>query len=226
MKPKLCRPEAFEFFAEQLPKLETTGGLLNAALAISMHAFEDVQPDDIDLRLMALASRVRARFRGEHVQAMLAHLHHVFFEEEGFIGNHGQYYHPLNSYLPAVLESRRGVPATLSLVYKVVAEHVGLHVEGVNAPGHFLVRVRGQRDWIIIDPYFCGAVLSRNEAFERIEQVTGAPVPHDRTSLAPATHREWIVRILSNLQHIFSHQNRRDDFAAMSELYALLMDAK
>jgi len=223
-QPKLCRPEAFEYFAEQLPRIESTEGLLNATLAISMHAFDDVHPEDVDLRLMALASRVRARFRGNQVQAMMAHLHHVLFEEEGFLGNQRHFYSPLNSYLPAVLESRRGVPATLGLIYKVVGEQVGLHVEGVNAPGHFMVRVRGQRDWLLIDPYFCGAVLTREEAFRRIEQVIGRKISRKPKYLRPASNREWLQRILANLQHIFRAQSRTEDLTAMIELQSLLSE--
>jgi len=219
---QLCKPEAYELFSAQLPRIETTAGLLNAAVAISMHALDGVVAEDVDLRLLALASRVSAEVKGKQVQAAMAHLHRVLFEEEGLVGNQWNYYTPLNSYLPTVLESKRGIPATLALVYKVVAERVGLTVEGVNSPWHFLARVRGQRGWMIIDPYFGGAVLSRREAFARLQQVAGKEVPHDDRLLQPATHRQWLARILTNLQVIFDEQNRRDDFAAMTELKDLL----
>jgi len=220
---QLCKPEAYSLFAAQLPHIETTDGLLNAAIAISMHALDSVVADDVDLRLLALASRVSAQVKGKQVQAALAHLHHVLFEEEGLAGNQWNYYTPLNSYLPTVLESKRGIPATLALVYKVVGERVGLEVQGVNSPWHFLARVRGQRGWMIIDPYFGGAVLSQREAFARLEQVAGRPVPHEARLLAPASHRQWLARILTNLQVIFDEQNRKEDFAAMSELKELLV---
>ncbi len=221
----VCKPQAYSFFAEQLPQIETTQGLLNAAIAISMHALDHVVAEDVDLRLLALASRVSRQVRGQQVQAAMAHLHHVLFEEEGLAGNQWNYYTPLNSYLPTVLESKRGIPATLSLIYKVVGERVGLQVEGVNSPWHFLCRVRGQRGWMIIDPYFGGAVLSRREAFARLEQVAGRKVPHDDQLLAPASHRDWLARILTNLQVIFDEQNRKEDFTAMSELKELLTKA-
>ena len=222
--PISCHVGAYELFAEQMPVLSTTDGLLRAAVAVSMHAFDDVDPDDIDQRLSGLASRVRSRLRGGSVQAALAHLHQVLFEEEGFSGNMHDYYHPLNSHLPAVLESRRGIPITLTLVYKVVAERVGLCVDGINAPGHFLARVRVDRAGMIVDPFFRGTVLTDEEAFRRMEKATRRQVPRSAAFLRAATHYEWISRILANLRHIFAAHRRTEDLAAMDELHALLRE--
>jgi regulator of sirC expression with transglutaminase-like and TPR domain len=220
--PVTCHVGAYELFAAQMPALDTTDGLLRAAVAVSMHAFDDVDPDDIDQRLSALAARVRSRLRGKSVQATLAHLHQVLFEEEGFSGNMHDYYHPLNSHLPAVLESRRGIPITLALVYKVVAERVGLVVDGINAPGHFLARVQVDRAGMIVDPFFRGTVLTDEEAYRRMEKATRRQVPRSADFLRAATHYEWISRILANLRHIFAAHRRTEDLAAMDELSGLL----
>lgn len=224
--PFSCRTEAYDLFAAQIPDLETTDSLLRAAIAVSMHAFEDVDPTEIDCRLSALAGRIRSRVRGKNVQALLAHLHCVLFEEEGFAGNLRNYYHPLNSFLPAVLESRRGIPITLSLIYKVVAERAGLEVEGVNAPGHFLARVKTETGGMIVDPFYRGGVLTEAEAWQRIKLVTGRNLPESPCFLAPATHEQWILRILANLQHIYTVHQRTDDLAAMNELQGLLWQGR
>ena len=222
LKPNVCRPEAFQLFAEQLPAIDEIDGLLKAAIAISLHALDDVNPDDVDDYLLALATRVTARSQSGNLQAILAHLHQVLFVEEEFEGNQADYYNPLNSYLPAVVASRRGIPVTLSIIYKVVGERAGLHIDGINAPGHFMVRVRGQRDWMIVDPFFGGTLLSREEAFCRIERVTGRTIPHTRHYLQRATHRQWISRILAGLQNILAAGKCQEDLAAMGELRALL----
>jgi regulator of sirC expression with transglutaminase-like and TPR domain len=220
--PAACRLPAYQLFAEQLPIIETTAGLLNAAIAISMHALDDVEPAAIDEQLQDLAHRVSSRVRSGSSEAMLAHLHDVLFDEEGFQGNSEDYYNPLNSYLSAVLELKRGIPISLSLIYKVVGERIGLDIEGVNAPGHFVCRVMTDDGWMIVDPYVGGGVLTAEEAFERMEHVTGRPVPRTPEYLAPATHSQWLSRMLVNLQHIFATNERRSDLAAMSELQSLL----
>ena len=220
--PAACRLPAYHLFAEQLPIIETTAGLLNAAIAISMHALDDVEPLEIDEQLGNLAHRVSSRVHHRSTEAILAHLHDVLFDEEGFQGNSEDYYNPLNSYLSAILQSRRGIPISLSLIYKVVGERVGLEVEGVNAPGHFVCRVMTDQGWMIVDPYVGGGVLTAEEAFQRMEQGTGRAVPRTPEYLAPATHSQWLSRMLVNLQHVFAMQERRSDLAAMSELQSLL----
>ncbi len=220
-----CREEALAHFQKHLALLNTTDGLLHAAIAISMNALDDVNPADIDDCLLALAARVRSRIRGDQVEAVLAHLHHVLFVEEGYFGDPENFYNPLNSYLPAVIESRRGIPVTLSLLYKVVAERVGVNVQGLNAPGHFLVRVRGDRDWMIVDPFYGGTLLTREEAFQRIERITGTQIPHTRQYLQPTSHAQWISRILTNLRHTLSKEGHYDDLAAMNELQSSLKAA-
>lgn len=220
--PEHCRPAAFQFFAQQIPILDTTEGLLNAAIAISMHGLDAVDPAGIEHQLQVMAEQISARVHGRQPQALLAHLHQFLFEEQGFRGNAESYYTPDNSYLSQVLASRRGIPITLSLVYKVVAEHLGLHVEGVNAPGHFLARVVAENDTMIVDPFFAGSVLTESEAFDRVEAVTGRAVPRSDQYLATATHSQWLSRMLGNLQHVFAAQERRADLAAMSELQSLL----
>src|SRR5687768_11902139 len=124
--PMCCASRAFHLLARQLPTINSPDALLNGAIAISMHQMEDVDPAEVDTTIQQYADAVRARVRGSQPQALLAHLHEHLFDELGFTGNTEDYYNTANSYLPAVLATRRGLPITLSLVYKLVAERVGL----------------------------------------------------------------------------------------------------
>jgi regulator of sirC expression with transglutaminase-like and TPR domain len=205
-----------------MPVVDTTEGLMRAAVAIAMHELPRANPEDVDRQIQHLADRVRRRLRSRSVHAVLAHLHEVLFAEEGFSGNVDDYYNVWNSYLPAVLDTRRGIPISLTLVYKLVAERLGLPVEGVNAPGHFLARVVSRSERMLVDAFYGGRVMTDDEAFERIRQVTGQPVPPDKRLLRPATHVEWLARMLTNVQNIFAAQARQKDLAAMVELRGLL----
>jgi regulator of sirC expression with transglutaminase-like and TPR domain len=217
-----CLPEAFEYFTAQLPELNTTTGLVRAAIAVSMHALDDVDPARIEQRLRILSLRVGERSPSHRPAAILANMHAVLFDEEGFLGNMERYYNALNSYLPAVLDSRRGIPIVLSLIYKVVGEWAGLRVEGVNAPGHFMVRVHCDNAWMFVDPFFGGQVLSRKEAFDRIDRVAGRRMPRTSQMLATANHEQWLIRILGNLRQLFANDGRVEDLAAMTELLSAL----
>ena len=121
----------------------------------------DVQLADLWRQLEGYARRVRERAPSGNRRALLAHLHQVLFEEEGFAGNQQQYYTAENSYLPEVLATRQGIPISLTLVYKAVAELAGLQVVGLNSPGHFLAAVNDGEGEIIVDPFFGGQKVTR-----------------------------------------------------------------
>src|SRR5207249_4834592 len=78
----------------------------------------------------------------------------------GFRGNTQDYYDPRNSFLNDVLDRRTGIPISLSVVFIEVTRRLGLPVEGVGFPGHFLVRVAGRRGPILLDPFFGGRPAS------------------------------------------------------------------
>lgn len=217
-EPEFCRAEAFAAFRRGVESLDTTDGLLLAASAVALHALPDSDPAATDRYLSELAERVRSRARSGSTEALLAHLHDVLFAEEQFQGNTDQYYLPENSYLPEVIRTKRGLPILIALIYKVVGERAGLQIDGINSPGHFLVQVAGDPEPMIVDPFFHGQVLNKDEAFERLERISGRPIPHEERYLSVATHPEWIARMLTNLQGLFANDGRREDLAAMTEL--------
>ena len=221
-KPIYCRSVPYELFASQLPKLETTAGLVTASIAVSMHELHDVDPSQVTAALRHIADDVRGRVHGSEPRALLAHLHDVLFDELKFLGNTEDYYNPMNSYLPTVLVQRRGLPITLTLIYKCIAEQVGLRVHGINAPWHFMAGVEMNGQIMLVDPFHGGQMLHRDEAFERMEHAVGEKLPRDDRLLARATPRQWLARILQNLMNVFYRASRRDDLAAMVELQTLL----
>src|SRR5436190_14798871 len=165
--PLCCSPQSFHLLAKQLPTINSPDALLNGAIAIAMHQMEDVDPAAVDATIQQYADDIRSRVRGNQPQAVLAHLHGYLFDELGFSGNTEDYYNTANSYLPAVLESKRGLPITLSLVYKLVAERVGLRSWGVGLPGHFLIGVEVSGASMLIDPFAGGRLLTEVEAHAR-----------------------------------------------------------
>ena len=225
-EPIYCCPEAYRLFLASLPDLWSTAGLLRAAVAVSLHALDDVDPSAVENRLRGLSERVRQRAPSGRMAALHANLHAVLFEEEGFSGNLDPYYNALNSYVPAVLNTKRGLPIALALIYKVVGDGAGLTITGINAPGHFLVRVHCDSSWMIVDPFFGGQMLNREETFGRLDRVAGCKLPRNDELLATATHEQWIARLLGNLRQLFTTEGRRDDLAAMTELSSALRDSR
>jgi regulator of sirC expression with transglutaminase-like and TPR domain len=222
VEPIHCRRAAFELMAAQSDRLQTSAGLVASAVAIAMHEMPEVHPDSVGAQLDAIAGEIRGRYRGDSVHAALAHAHAVLFDERGFAGDSGDYYNPLNSYLPAVLERRRGLPITLCLLYKAVLERLGVAAHGLSAPGHFLAGVEVGESVMIVDVFDRGRVLTAREALQRVAQAAGTAAAARRNPMPVATHREWLLRMLRNLMGVFGTQKRPAEFAAMVELKALI----
>src|SRR5688572_30260453 len=220
--PLCCAPKAFKLMSAQLPSINSSDALLHGAIAVAMHQIEDVDPAKVDATLQSYADTVRSRVRGQQPQAMLAHLHEFLFEEQGFTGNTDDYYNTTNSYLASVLESKRGLPITLSLIYKIVAERLGLRVWGVGLPGHFLVGIDTMGTTMLVDPFSAGRVLTADEAHQRMQEMLGPEVEWSDEFLQPVSNRHWLTRMLQNLLHTFGNSGHFADVAAVLEMEMLL----
>ena len=224
--PAYCRPAAFDLFARQLSHLEDTTGLFRAAFAISLHERPEAQLSEAETIVENLIDTVRKRVQSVSQQALLAHLHDVLFDVFGLRGNQESYYDPANSYLGDVLQTRMGIPISLVLVYKRIAEPLGLTVHGVNTPGHFLAEVEltgpaGVKS-MYVDPFFEGMVLDRHDMARRVVETTGKQLEPGTDVLARATPRIWLGRMLNNLQASFAAAGNERNVCAMEELRGLL----
>ena len=224
--PAYCRPAAYRAFAADLSAATTPEGLFRAAWAIAQHEMPDADLASGEAVIDNLVEAVRRRVRSQSPEALLAHLHDVMFDVLGFRGNVEDYYQPANSYIPEVLRTRRGLPITLTLVYRRVAAGLGLVIHGLNAPGHFLAEVEteqfGETQSMYVDPFFGGGLLTQAEVFARITQATGQAIDPSPEHLQRATPEQWLARMLHNLQAVFAASGRERDVYAMQELQALL----
>ena len=221
-QPAYCRASAYQLFQEQLATVETGESLFRAAFAIALHQRPEASLAEAETIVENLADTITRRVRSRSTEALLAHLHDVLFDVFGLRGNVDDYFNPANSYLPDVLRTQQGLPITLVLVYKRVAEQLGLTVHGVNSPGHFLAEVESDSKSFFIDPFFGGELLNKNEVARRIAQATGLDFEPSPILFARATHRQWLARMLNNLQAAFASLGQDRDVCAMQELQGLL----
>ncbi|HVO25191.1 MAG TPA: SirB1 family protein [Candidatus Margulisiibacteriota bacterium] len=180
--------------------------LAEAALLIAQEEYPWLDVAAYLRRLDELAAAAGSELRqGLAPAERIARLNHFLFVECGFTGNSDDYYDARNSFLNDVLDRRTGIPISLSLVYSEVAQRLDLPVYGVSFPGHFLVKYVGDEE-IIIDPFF-GTVISTDECAQRLRGIYGDEARFDRRLLRPATAREILVRMLSNLKQVYIQQS-------------------
>jgi regulator of sirC expression with transglutaminase-like and TPR domain len=225
MRPSLplcSSPDVFKLLTKQATQIESPDALLHGAVAIAMHQMPGVDPARVDKTIQSYVEIIRSRVRGTQPQALLAHMHEVIFEEAGFTGDTDDYYAAANSYLPAVLDTKRGLPITLCLIYKIIAERLGLRCWGVGLPGHFLAAMQIDSGIMLIDPFADGRILTVDEARERMRDVLGQEVEWSEDLLEPVSNRHWLTRMLQNLLNTFGSAGSYADVAAMLEMEMIL----
>ncbi len=218
-------PTALDYFRSLVSGVGTFP-LLEAAASLAQDEYPDVDVSQV----LAQVDRIQARLlrrvdEGDDELKRLQVLNACFFEELGFAGNVNDYYDPDNSFIHMVLRSRRGIPISLAVVWLELAQSLGLEAEGVNFPGHFLVKVHlsaPRQGQVVMDP-FTGESLGREELLERIQSMA-TPVHHDRhrdpdelllAHLAGAKGRDIIWRMLRNLEEIYRSQGDSRRLAAI-----------
>jgi regulator of sirC expression with transglutaminase-like and TPR domain len=180
--------------------------LLEAAASIAQDAHPELDLQAVLGTFDRLARRLADECRNASTEtARLQRVLRFFFVTQGFAGNAEAYYDPANSYLHRVLETRRGIPITLAVLLAELARHVGLDVDGVAFPGHFLVRVNLRDGLVVVDP-FDGSTLDRHELDRRAAPQGLAA----EALLQPASSRQILIRMVNNLRAIHAAQGRAD----------------
>lgn len=199
-----------------------TPDLARAALLVAAEEYPQLATEPYLRRLDVLAERVRDRLSNETAPLVVLHeMNRVLFDEEELRGNADAYYDPRNSFLNDVLERRLGIPITLAIVYLEVGWRLGLPLDGIGFPGHFLVRYRGEALTVVVDPFDRGRIRFEDQAQELLDKSYGGMVRLKPEFMEPATRREIIERLLRNLKAIYL--NARDDRRALAVIERLLI---
>ncbi len=192
--------EVFERFSrikeDELP-------LFEAAILIAQEEFPEVTVEGAHKSIAELAAQIRPRLHGD-LSERYAAFGAELFGSLGFVGNRDDYYDPLNSYLPSVLERKTGIPLTLALVMIECGRELGLPLVGVGFPGHYLLRHDGVEE-ILIDP-FSGTLVDRGRLIKQLNE-PGIDDESIRPLLKSTGKRKSLLRLVSNLKHAYMLRN-------------------
>ena len=213
MKLLLTPPTPLDYFAS-LVQSDAEFPLLEAAASLAQDDYPDLDVQQVLGSVDLLLARLKRRFAADAppLQKLLA-LNQFFYRDLNFAGNLNHYYDPDNSYINAILQTRRAIPITLAVVWLELAQGVGLAARGIGFPGHFMVKVNLPNGQVVMDPVD-GQSLSREELSERLEPFRRRSGLIDEFEvplglyLQAAQPRDIIARMLHNLKEI--HTNQED----------------
>ncbi len=215
-------PTPRELFARTIEGPDESVELARAALLVAKEEHVQLPVERYLLRLDQLAEEVKDRLDDETAPlVVLQEVSRILYERHGFRGNREAYYDPRNSFLNEVLDRRSGIPLTLGIVLLEVGWRLDLPLEGVNFPGHFLVRFRGTGVRLLIDPFDRGRIRFEDEAQELLDRVYGGAARLRPGFLRSAGRREMLVRLLTNLKGIY--MKLQDDSRALDAVERLLL---
>lgn len=192
--------------AERLAELSFDGRLAEASLELGKFVTPGLAETPYLARLDEMASRVRD----------LTHLslRRVIAIEDGIGGNVDDYHDPTNSFLHHVLETRRGIPISLSVVWLEVGRRAGIDMVGVGLPGHFVVYAGGQ----MVDPFHYGEAIGFDEAAGLVAAALGGAPRLDRSWLSPVDTTGIIQRMLRNLAEVYRTDQQNSEWVEACRL--------
>ena len=191
--------------------------LARACLQIAEDAYPGLDVDGYLGEIERFAKRLGARLAPDAaVEDRVIALNEFLFADLGFNGNARDYYDPRNYYLNEVIDRRRGIPITLSVLYIEIGRRIGLPLDGVSFPGHFMVRLPLRGGALVLDPFSGGAPQSEDELRERLKRVmpegaAGGAAFADMPLaqfLEPASKRQILARLLRNLKGVYREKDR------------------
>lgn len=186
--------------------------LAEAALLIAKDEYPNLDVkkyiDKFDFMVQQLKEKLKNQAEAEaktEAKAIIKIINRYLFEECGFEGNRQEYSDPKNSFLNDVLDRKKGIPITLSVIYIELAKRLKLPIYGISLPAHFIVKYKGKdsdKD-IYIDPYNSGSIISEAECKAKIAEFYGRRLEFKKEFLDIIPKKQILVRMLNNLKAIY-----------------------
>ena len=196
--------EARRRFAAYIARSPEDFRLAEGALLIALEAYPDLDVGAYLRRLDGMAETISVRLGLElEPRRIVSHINACLFKEQGFRGNRRDYYDTRNSFLNEVLDRKVGIPISLSIVYLDIGRRIGLPVNGVGLPGHFVVQYGAQPEPFYVDPFHTGKPLSAQDCADRVAQIYGQDLPWQASYLDTVNDLHILARVLNNLKVIY-----------------------
>ncbi|MGI9302017.1 MAG: SirB1 family protein, partial [Gammaproteobacteria bacterium] len=194
-------------FRDQIALPEDRIDLLLAALLIAADEDPKLDISHYVSLVNGWCSDIRRKLpRRTNTESLLQHLNRFLFEELGFAGDMDNYYHLRNSLINEVIDRRKGIPITLSMLYMELGQCLGLRLSGVSFPGHFLVKLPYKGGEVVLDPFNRGVSLSEDDLHARLREQFDTEVSDFGPLLSAASKKDILYRLLNNLKAIYTKQ--------------------
>jgi regulator of sirC expression with transglutaminase-like and TPR domain len=194
--------------------------LEEGAFLIAKHAFPSVDMRVYSDLLNFFAAELQPRLDpSEQPEELVLKIGGYFSREKGFSGNESDYYNTDNHYINKVIETKRGVPIALSVIYMLVLRRLNFPVEGVGMPGHFIVKYNFGKKSLLADPFNSGKILSIDDCKKNLSKLGYI---FKTEYLEPVTNRQILERMLRNLVLVFEKDGQTGKMQSLLQCIDIL----
>ena len=196
-------------FEQEVTQADDQINLAKASLFYAQAEYPNLKIEKYLHSLHDMAAEVEKRLPQERYPLKVINtINDYLFNYLGYRGNSKNYYDLRNSFLNEVIDSRKGIPITISVVYLEIAKLIGFSMSGVGMPGHFLVRPDFPESGIFIDTFNRGEILFAQDCLAKIQNLYQQPLELEPRFLDSVSNRHILMRMLTNLKYIYLSSNQ------------------
>jgi regulator of sirC expression with transglutaminase-like and TPR domain len=213
-------------------KESSTKDLLTGAIAVAKYQYPGLDEAKVRAQIEEIQKSVWLEINNKQTALEIVRIiNKVFFGMYHFQGNAKTFHSPLNSYINTVLETKKGNPLSLSLIYSIIAQNLNIPIYGVNLPNHFILAYMDEyavnqflpenNDYGVlfyINPFSKGSLFGIDEIKEFLD---GINQPHSRDYFEPCSNTSIIKRMLTNLIASFQEVGNSEKVTELIELREL-----
>lgn len=136
----------------------------------------------------------------DNAETQIAALKNIITDKHNYIGDSEDYDNLQNADLIAVIDRRKGLPISLCILYIHAASAQGWQVDGLNLPGHFVVRIEKDGRRVIFDPFYGGGILEAPQLRDIVKNALGPNAELSSHYFEGTSHRDILVRLQNNIK--------------------------
>jgi regulator of sirC expression with transglutaminase-like and TPR domain len=185
--------------------------LIEGIAAVARYQYPDLKTETIKQQLNEIKNDIWLELNHNLTALEIVRVvNHIIFDVHGFTGNTTNFHAPQNSFINIVMETKKGNPLMLSILYIYLAEQLDLPIFGVNLPEHFVLAYtdneQKKSDWknadvlFYINPSSKGTVFSKKDIDQFLKQIK---LEHNDSYYKPCDNVNMLVRLLRNLSNSF-----------------------
>jgi regulator of sirC expression with transglutaminase-like and TPR domain len=194
--------------------------LEEALCVVARIEYPTLQRSDISKQLDEIVDAIRpALLEAQSPRDEILAINSYLFDDLGIRGNTSDYYDPDNNFINKVLEKKTGIPISLSAVYVLLGQRLGLPIRGVGLPGHFLAKYDTPQMEIFLDPFNRGRLLTKRDCAQIL---TKAGYYFKEEYISVASSRDIVIRMLRNLVISYSKRQEKTRIRRLTHYMELL----